>query len=223
MDANSSVGNDFTRALKKATSRAKSDVANKLISMFLHDLSRRVCTQFGQFPSDTSYVKEVQAVFGENCPYCDRALISHALIVEHPDGMNRLRAGLHIPGNVLIACKTCNGEKRRDDSLLEMKLAPSGWESFLAHDGSKCDPSCKTCKYWSGIWPDAIQRQVALHKANERLKNFRKNYSQYFLWIDEQRLTIRNQLDTLYRECQQFAEDRIDTMVAAVIASAPIA
>ena len=52
--------------------------------------------------------------------------------------MNRYRAGLHCPGNVLVACKMCNSEKRRDDSLRVLSLATSGWESFLSHDGTRC-------------------------------------------------------------------------------------
>ena len=38
---------DVSRALKKSTGRAKSDVANKLVSMFLHEVSRKACSAFG--------------------------------------------------------------------------------------------------------------------------------------------------------------------------------
>jgi hypothetical protein len=41
VDANWLLGIDTS--VRKATSRAKSDVANKLVSMFLHDLSRKIC------------------------------------------------------------------------------------------------------------------------------------------------------------------------------------
>lgn len=59
--------------------------------------------------------------------------------------MNRCRAGLHVAGNVLVACRRCNNEKRRDDSLAKLVLANSGWESFLSHDGGRCPSSCLTC------------------------------------------------------------------------------
>ena len=35
---------DSAQALRRATGRAKSDVANKLVSMLLHEISRRACS-----------------------------------------------------------------------------------------------------------------------------------------------------------------------------------
>ena len=39
-------------ALRKSTGRAKSDVANKLVSMFLHEVSRKACAAGGMNVSD---------------------------------------------------------------------------------------------------------------------------------------------------------------------------
>jgi hypothetical protein len=61
--------------------------------------------------------------------------------------MNRFRVGLHVPGNVAVACRRCNSEKRRDDQKVALILATTGWESFLAHDGTRCAAVCKTCSY----------------------------------------------------------------------------
>ncbi len=36
---------DTSGYLRRATGRAKSDVANKLVSMYLHDVSRRLCNE----------------------------------------------------------------------------------------------------------------------------------------------------------------------------------
>jgi len=47
--------------LRRATSRAKSDVANKLASMFLHEVSRKSCLSIGLNVSDSRYIEAVFA------------------------------------------------------------------------------------------------------------------------------------------------------------------
>jgi hypothetical protein len=91
---------DPSSRLKSATKRAKSDVANKLVSMFLHLLSQKLCEAWQLKISDKAYLDNVRRAFSDCCPYCSTALNRTNVIVEHPDGMNRLRAGLHVPGNV---------------------------------------------------------------------------------------------------------------------------
>src|SRR6187431_2662188 len=125
---------DTSTYLRKATGRAKSDVANKLVSMLLHDISRRFAQFTKQSVADASYAKAVTAAFGNSCLYCGRLLEYDRSAVEHLEGMNRFRLGLHIPGNVAVACVKCNREKRRDDQLSHLTLAQSGWESFLSHN-----------------------------------------------------------------------------------------
>src|SRR6266446_4664264 len=99
--------------LRKATSRAKSDVANKLVSMFLHDLSRKICASLKLSVTDGQYAEAVEAAFGSNCCYCYQALEKDRTSVEHLEGMNRFRLGLHIPGNVILACKRRRKASRR--------------------------------------------------------------------------------------------------------------
>lgn len=108
---------DASSQLRSATRRAKSDVANKLVSMFLHELSRRISQNWPLKVDSKEYEELVRARFNNECPYCSRDLASRAAVIEHLDGLNRYRAGLHVPGNVLVACRECNSEKRRDDSL----------------------------------------------------------------------------------------------------------
>ena len=122
---------DTAKYLGRATARAKSDVANKMVSMFLHEISRRITSNEGLRVTDQAYVNAVTETFGANCTYCQGPLELNRSAVEHLDGMNRFRAGLHIPGNVTVACVTCNREKRRDDQLKTLRLAESGWESFV--------------------------------------------------------------------------------------------
>jgi hypothetical protein len=60
--------------LRTATSRAKSDVANKLVSMLLHDLSRKICASLKLSITDAQYAGAVEAAFGSNCCYCYQPL-----------------------------------------------------------------------------------------------------------------------------------------------------
>jgi hypothetical protein len=151
---------DAASQLRSATRRAKSDVANKLVSMFLHELSRRISQNWPIKVDGEQYEELVRRLFNNLCPYCGRGLTDAASVIEHLDGMNRYRAGLHVPGNVLVACRGCNSEKRRDDSLRVLLLAGSGWESFLSHDGTRCATSCLTCLYWKSIWKDEAERTI---------------------------------------------------------------
>ena len=201
--------------LRKATGRAKSDVANKLVSMFLHEVSRKITTKIGLNVADDKYVHAVETEFGGHCCYCGRMLESDRAAVEHPDGMNRFRAGLHIPGNVIVSCKKCNNEKRRDDQLHELTLAMTGWESFLSHDSTKCSEHCKTCAYWRTIWPDET-RIENLKAARQKILEFRVRYKKSIELTRRANDLLRRELDKIYRECQSFATDRIKKAVEAV-------
>ena len=94
---------DPTSQLRSATRRAKSDVANKLVSMFLHELSRKIGEDWPIRVESEKYEELVRKWFSNRCPYCSRDLADAVPVIEHLDGMNRYRAGLHTPGNVLIA------------------------------------------------------------------------------------------------------------------------
>jgi hypothetical protein len=202
---------DTSAYLRKATSRAKSDVANKLISMFLHEISRRLVSETGLSVTDPTYVQKVSEIFGSSCSYCNRILEEDRAAVEHPDGMNRFRVGLHVPGNVIVACKRCNTEKRRDDSLRELKLAETGWESFLSHDETRCIPNCKTCAYWRSIWPDPAERVGNLENSRRRIILFRRDYATTIEWSAKARLDLRQRFEKLYRDCQDSATSQIQT------------
>ena len=134
-------------------------------------------------------------------------------MIEHLDGMNRYRVGLHIPGNVLVACKICNSEKRRDDSLKVLSLAGSGWESFLSHDGSRCAPSCRTCSYWVTIWPAEYERKSNLQTTTERIRSFRAQFPQSERMISLLSEALPTLLTKLYSDCQDFAEKEIGALL----------
>jgi hypothetical protein len=204
---------DATSQLRSATRRAKSDVANKLISMFLHELSRRISQTWEIRVDSEEYEGLVRQRFDNRCPYCGRDLSDTQCVIEHLDGMNRYRVGLHIPGNVLVACRTCNSEKRRDDSLKVLSLATSGWESFLSHDGSRCAPSCRTCSYWATIWLAEPERKSNLETNRERIRAFRAQFPRSGKMISLLSDALPSLLTKLYSDCQDFAEKEIGALL----------
>jgi len=185
--------------------------------MFLHELSRKIGAKIGLAVTDKEYTSEVERIFGESCAYCGRDLEQDRASVEHLDGMNRYRTGLHIAGNVVVACKRCNSEKRRDDSSKSLTLAPSGWESFLSHDGMKCNPSCKTCAYWRSIWPNDEERNKRLVLSVERLRLFRERFPKAVEFRERAERELPNALEKIYRDCQAYAASEIETALAKIL------
>lgn len=204
---------DPTSLLRSSTRRAKSDVANKLISMFLHELSRRISQSWPLKVDGEEYEKLVRMRFNNMCPYCSCDLGNTVSVIEHLDGMNRYRAGLHVPGNVLVACRRCNSEKRRDDSLKLLPLAESGWGSFLSHDGSRCAPSCPTCGYWKAVWDDPAERKLRLDENLHRIRLFRGAFPEFGQVHPALMETLPALLTKLYSDCQVFAETEIKSLL----------
>jgi hypothetical protein len=205
---------DPTSKLRTATRREKSDVANKLISMFLHELSRKICREWGARVDSDDYGNLVRARFGNCCPYCLRPLTEGTTVVEHLDGMNRHRVGLHIPGNVVVSCRKCNGEKRRDDSMRLSPLAETGWEAFLSHDGMRCGPKCANCHYWESIWIDPSERGTRLRENIQRIKEFRAAFAMFDATMEPLLEKLPIILTKMYSDCQEFAANEIATMLA---------
>ena len=122
---------------------------------------------------------------------------------------------------MLVACKKCNNEKRRDDQLRELKLAVSGWESFLSHDSKGCNSGCKTCLYWTSIWPDDAFRLQRLQESRIRIAEFRAQYPKAIRFSQKALPSLHEELEKIYRECQAFATSRIKGAVDKVVASLP--
>ena len=181
--------------------------------MFLHELSRRTSQNWRIKVDGEEYEKLVRKWFNNHCPYCLSNLADSQSVIEHLDGMNRLRAGLHVPGNVLVACRRCNSEKRRDDSLKHLVLAESGWASFLSHDGTRCATSCLTCQYWESVWEDEAERKIRLGENLERIRSFRASFLEFERILPALRETLPELLTKLYSDCQTFAETEIKSLL----------
>jgi hypothetical protein len=208
---------DPSSKLLSGNANAKSDVANKLISMFLHELSRSISKTCVVKVKSKEYAQMVRDSFNHLCPYCSRSLTWDSSIIEHLDGMNRRRAGLHVPGNVLVACKECNNRKRTDDSRpTSLLLAPTGWESFLSHDGTRCTPRCVTCEYWQQIWPDTTERKTQLRDNLAKIQLFRSRFTELSYDLSSIMETLPSRLIDLYADCQAFAKTEIDALLKEV-------
>jgi hypothetical protein len=181
--------------------------------MFLHELSRSISSAWEVRVDGEEYESLVREYFANRCPYCGRELAFPEAVIEHLDGMNRLRGGLHVPGNVLIACARCNSEKRRDDSLKVLSLANSGWESFLSHDGQRCGASCRTCAYWANRWADPQERSFTLAQNRERIRVFRDRFAVTDAAVSAAVEELPKALVVLYTECQAFAETEIKSLL----------
>ncbi|MCH7226148.1 HNH endonuclease [Haloferula sp. A504] len=184
--------------------------------MFLHTLSKKVCAEFGLTVGDQAYTEHVSSVFKDKCIYCQDLLEKDKLAVEHLDGMNRMRAGLHIPGNVAVSCRKCNSEKRRDDQAKDLIHPGSGWMSFLSHDETRCKTTCKTCAFWAGKFPESQSRVEYLFMIRTRISGFRDRYKSVISWNMENKDVIRNQSEKLYRLCQEFATKEIKDLADQV-------
>jgi hypothetical protein len=211
---------DSASKLRLATRRAKSDVANKLISMCLHEMSRRISQRWQIKVDGEEYEGLVRERFENRCPYCSCELTELNSVIEHLDGMNRYRAGLHVPGNVLVACKRCNSEKRRDDSLEVLSLAGTGWESFLCHDGTTCAASCRTCVYWGSLWSNELERKRRLDENLQKIRSFRSAFSEFEQILPALLETHPALLTKLYIDCQVFAEREIKSLLESTTAPA---
>ncbi len=184
--------------------------------MFLHDLSRRTSQSWPIRVDGEEYGRLVRLTFNNKCPYCLCDLANTVTVNEHLDGMNRYRAGLHVPGNVLVACKKCNNEKRRDDSLRTLVLAPSGWESFLSHDGSRCAPPCRTCQYWESLWTEEAERKQRMAENLQRIQAFRHGFPEFENALSLMAQKLPNLLTKLYSDCQSFAETEINSLLEKI-------
>ncbi len=181
--------------------------------MFLHELSRKISQNWPIKVECEEYVELVRSRFHSLCPYCSRELTTTASVIEHLDGMNRYRMGLHVPGNVLIACRKCNSEKRRDDALRVLSLGSFGWESFLSHDGTRCAEACKTCRYWRTIWEDEAERRLRLAQNLQRIRSFRQAFPEFERVLPTLTETLPALLTKLYSDCQDFAKTEVTSLL----------
>ncbi len=190
--------------LRRRNQRQKSDVAQKLIAMCLHEVSASLVRERPYLRVETpDYEASVRRTFGTGCAFCSEPL-ANDLHVEHLDAMNRVRAGLHIAGNVVLSCKRCNWAKRNDDQGRTALAGDDGWEHFLRHSGVECPAACTTCAYWAGRYAHPSERQAALAARLGQVVAFRAQY--HLTSIRTASLEMVKELERVYRHWQEEAE-----------------
>ena len=178
-------------------------MAQKLIAMCLHEVSASLVRERPYLRVEApEYEAHVRRAFGGACVFCGDGL-TRDLHVEHLDAMNRVRAGLHIAGNVVLSCKRCNWAKRADDQGKSSFTGDHGWEHFLRHTGAECQIGCGTCAYWAERLPRATDRVLVLASTRERLTAFRAPY--HLAAIRVASLEMVQELESVYRLWQEQA------------------
>lgn len=190
--------------LRRRNQRQKSDVAQKLIAMCLHEVSASLVRERPYLRVEApDYEASVRRAFGSGCAFCSEPL-GGDLHVEHLDAMNRVRAGLHVAGNVVLSCRRCNWAKRNDDQGKTALAGNDGWELFLRHSGAECPATCSTCEYWRGRYPDTQGRKTVLAVRRGQVRSFRAQYQ--LTAIRMASLEMVKELERVYRRWQQEAE-----------------
>lgn len=164
--------------LKKKKTRAKSDVANKLIAMLLYELSNKCADVPAMKVGSDEHLDAVRTHFDNNCAFCCQPLGADAQ-VEHLVAMNRVRAGLHIAGNVVLSCRACNSSKRNDDQKNTKTNGTEGWDNFLSHyNNDVCNKPCKACEHWRDRvgCEDSERIKAFLKDRRKAIKKFRNGF-----------------------------------------------
>jgi len=91
----------------------------------------------------------------------------------------------------------------------------------LSHDGGRCAESCRTCRYWEGIWSDAAERKLRLNQNAQRIRSFRNLFPELLQVLPSLMATHPALLSKLYSDCQSFAEMEIKSLLEKVDLSPP--
>jgi HNH endonuclease len=96
--------------------RAKSDIANMAIRIFLQEMGRAYDEE-RQLPPYNSkqHFPTVRQFFEERCCYCGMDFASTAAHQDHLIPVNKTDLGLHAWGNIVPACQECNAKKHGSD------------------------------------------------------------------------------------------------------------
>ena len=149
---------DSISKLRSATRRAKSDVANKLISMCLHEMSRRISQGWQIKVDGEEYERLVRERFGNRCPYCSCELTEPNSLIEHLDGMNRYRAGL--------TCRATSWSRARDATAKSAGTTHWKFSRLLSQDGNRSYPTTVLVALLPAV-PASIGRVSGAMKQNE--------------------------------------------------------
>ena len=104
-----------------------SDASNTMIRAFLIKVGEfHLSHSFdvGNGLGKKKWIKIKNETFNNSCAYCEKKETdSEKLTIDHLIGLNRDECGLHHPGNVVPACRSCNSSKKKKDKKVKVNRA----------------------------------------------------------------------------------------------------
>jgi HNH endonuclease len=96
--------------------RARSDIANAALRIFLQEMGEAYDEERGREPyKKAKHFAEIRDFFGDQCCYCATPFSEATPVQDHLIPTNKADLGLHAWGNIVPACSECNAKKQRAD------------------------------------------------------------------------------------------------------------
>lgn len=159
--------------------RAKSDIANMAIRIFLQDMGRAYDEERNLPPYNRrKHFPAIRTFFEERCCYCGASFDRTAAHQDHLVPVNKTDLGLHAWGNIVPACQECNTRKHGSD-----------WRDFIVQraGADARDRHAKVCAFideydyeQKSDLKDTAEElyaevgSIALTLINEKIKRIRK-------------------------------------------------
>jgi 5-methylcytosine-specific restriction endonuclease McrA len=127
--------------------KAKSDISNNAIRIFLQKVGKFYDTARNQTPFGPTkdQKRELLDFFSNKCCYCGMAIDEASLSQDHLVPLNKANLGLHAWGNVVPCCIDCNNKKRQKSWQEYLESIAKGKE--LSSRKAKIQSFVKTKKY----------------------------------------------------------------------------
>ncbi len=97
--------------------KARADIANTAVRIFLHDMGVAYDQKNGREPwTKAKHLPIVKEFFGNKCCYCGVDFsAAEPAFEDHLIPTNKTDLGLHAWGNIVPACRECNAKKQGSD------------------------------------------------------------------------------------------------------------
>lgn len=165
--------------------RSKSDISNSAIRIFLQDVGRYYDEVRGFEPFGPK-VKQKDEFFDCFCCFCGVEISRKSLSQDHLILMNNTALGLHVYGNTVPCCQSCNNEKQQkpEQQFIKSKAgtdAPAREKKIHSFVASKnYDPTLNLHEFADNLYEDV--GQVAMTLINLRYKQAQEGIKKLIGW-----------------------------------------
>jgi 5-methylcytosine-specific restriction endonuclease McrA len=115
-------------------SKARSDIANTAVRIFLQDFGSEYDEARGLEPyKKSAHLATIAEFFGDECCYCGKAFeAGNAPVQDHLVPLNKTGLGLHAWGNIVPSCRDCNSFKQGKPwhEVVAAKAGPKASERY---------------------------------------------------------------------------------------------